>query len=67
MSLGAFHRLSFQPVFIRLHNVTGSVACQRKILNLARDYAKKREAFGDAIDNYSLHLQTMSQVKQVVS
>ena len=43
--------------------MTSSVAGQRKILNLARDYAKKREAFGDAIDNYSLHLQTLAQVK----
>jgi len=46
----------------RLHNVTSSIAGQRKILSLARDYAKRREAFGDAIENHPLHLQTLAQV-----
>lgn len=47
----------------RLHNVTSSAACQRKILSLAKDYSKRRTAFGEPIENHSLHLHTLGQME----
>ena len=47
----------------RLHNVTSSVAPMRKIVSLARDYATRRTAFGQKIENQALHVQTLFRME----
>jgi len=47
----------------RLHNTTSSVGAMRKIISLARDYATRRTAFGEKIENHSLHIQTLSRME----
>ena len=47
----------------RLHNVTSSVAPMRKIISLARDYATRRTAFGNKIENQALHIQTLFRME----
>lgn len=47
----------------RLHNVISSVAGPRKLLNLARDYATRRAAFGQRISTHPLHLRTMAKME----
>jgi len=43
----------------RMHNVVFSVAPQRKILSLARDFARRRIAFGKRASDQPLHLNTL--------
>jgi len=43
----------------RMHNVLASVSAQRKILQLARDYAQRRQAFNQPVSNHPLHLNTL--------
>eukprot|EP00794_Sanderia_malayensis_P011268 gene11268-12448_t len=50
----------------RLHNIVFSVSGPRKILNLARDYAIRRKAFGGKISQHPLHLQTLSRMETEV-
>ncbi len=50
----------------RMHNIVSSVACQRKILSLARDYAHRRVAFGKKIAEHPLHLATLSKMETEV-
>eukprot|EP00090_Calanus_glacialis_P014542 TRINITY_DN23353_c0_g1_i1.p1 TRINITY_DN23353_c0_g1~~TRINITY_DN23353_c0_g1_i1.p1 ORF type:complete len:365 (-),score=121.69 TRINITY_DN23353_c0_g1_i1:50-1117(-) len=47
----------------RLHNTTSSVGAMRKIVSLARDYATRRTAFGEKIENQPLHIQTLSRME----
>jgi len=47
----------------RLHNTVSSCAAMRKIVSLARDYATRRVAFGTAIENQPLHLQTLARME----
>ncbi len=47
----------------RLHNVVSSVAAMRKVVQLARDYATRRSAFGRRLDEHPLHLQTLSRME----
>ena len=47
----------------RLHNTTSSVGLMRKITSLARDYATRRTAFGEKIENHPLHIQTLSRME----
>lgn len=47
----------------RLHNVMSSVAIQRKILSMARDYSTRRVAFGKRIAQHPLHLSTLAQIE----
>ena len=49
----------------RLHNTTSSVGAMRKIVSLARDYATRRTAFGDRIENQPLHIQTLSRMEVI--
>ena len=47
----------------RLHNVISSVAAQRKMLNLARDYSIRRTAFGRSLYQHPLHMNTLSRIE----
>jgi alkylation response protein AidB-like acyl-CoA dehydrogenase len=47
----------------RLHNIISSVALQRKIVSLARDYSQRRMAFDKKIAQHPLHLRTMSHIE----
>jgi len=47
----------------RLHNTTASIGLMRKITSLARDYATRRAAFSQNIENHPLHLQTMARME----
>ena len=55
--------ISSMLTITRLHNITSSVGAMRKIVSLARDYATRRKAFGDSIDNQPLHIQTLSRME----
>lgn len=47
----------------RTWNSVTAVSLIRRGLALARDYAQKREAFGDAIINHPLHQETLADVE----
>ncbi|XP_035703599.1 acyl-CoA dehydrogenase family member 11 isoform X2 [Folsomia candida] len=47
----------------RIQNATASVSGMRRILNLARDYSKRRVCFGLPIAKYPLHINTMAQLE----
>ncbi len=47
----------------RLHNIIFSVSGPRKIQSLARDYARRRKAFGKGISEHVLHLQALSRME----
>ena len=55
--------ISSMLTITRLHNVISSVAGPRKLLSLARDYATRREAFGQKINAHSLHMQAMAKME----
>ena len=55
--------ISSMLTITRLHNVISSVAGPRKLLSLARDYATRREAFGQKINAHALHMQTMAKME----
>ncbi|XP_029474907.1 acyl-CoA dehydrogenase family member 11-like isoform X2 [Rhinatrema bivittatum] len=47
----------------RIHNTIFAVASMRRVINLARDYASKRFAFGKFIKDHPLHMQTMARME----
>ena len=47
----------------RLHNIISSVGAQRKMLNLARDYSRRREAFGKRLFEHPLHIHTLCKIE----
>ena len=47
----------------RMHNIIASVGIQRRMLNLARDYATKRAAFGKYLFQHPLHIATLSKME----
>ncbi|XP_053225504.1 acyl-CoA dehydrogenase family member 11-like isoform X2 [Podarcis raffonei] len=47
----------------RIHNVIYAVACMRRVITLARDYATKREAFGKPLKAHPLHMQTLARME----
>jgi len=47
----------------RTWNAVTAAAYLRRGLTLARDYARKREAFGDAIINHPLHQETLADLQ----
>lgn len=47
----------------RLHNSVSAVSYMRRIINLARDYANKRKAFGKLIIDHDLHCQTLGDME----
>lgn len=47
----------------RIYNATTSIAFMRRGIYLARDYAKRREAFGKKLSNQPLHLETLAKLE----
>ncbi|XP_053225325.1 acyl-CoA dehydrogenase family member 11-like isoform X1 [Podarcis raffonei] len=47
----------------RIHNVIYAVACMRRVITLAKDYATKREAFGKPLKAHPLHMQTLARME----
>lgn len=47
----------------RLHNAAASVSSMRRIISLARDYSKRRVAFGRPIAQHPLHVRTMARME----
>merc|ERR1719450_261761 len=47
----------------RLHNSLSAVGAMRKILSLARDYGRRRLAFGNLIYKHPLHTQTLARLE----
>jgi alkylation response protein AidB-like acyl-CoA dehydrogenase len=47
----------------RIHNSIWAISNMRRAINLARDYATKRKAFGKFIINHSLHCQTLGNME----
>jgi alkylation response protein AidB-like acyl-CoA dehydrogenase len=47
----------------RLHNTVAAVASMRKICCLARDYARRRQAFGRSLAEHPLHLQSLARME----
>ena len=46
-----------------MHNVISSVSYQRKIIALARDYARRRESFGARIYWHPLHNLVLARLE----
>ncbi|XP_037091502.1 acyl-CoA dehydrogenase family member 11-like [Pollicipes pollicipes] len=44
----------------RLHNAVSSVAVMRRVLQLARDYSRRRTAFGRPVGDWPLHTRTLA-------
>ncbi|XP_030073720.1 acyl-CoA dehydrogenase family member 11 [Microcaecilia unicolor] len=47
----------------RIYNTIFAVANMRRMINLAREYASKRFAFGKFIKDHPLHMQTMARME----
>ncbi|XP_071848390.1 acyl-CoA dehydrogenase family member 11-like isoform X2 [Apostichopus japonicus] len=47
----------------RLHNSLSAASAMRKILQMARDYSLRRKAFGKAIIDHPLHVQTLHRME----
>ncbi len=50
----------------RIYNAISSVSYMRRMLALAKDYAKKRHAFGKMISEQPLHLEILSEMETEV-
>ncbi|KAJ8005680.1 hypothetical protein DPEC_G00120440 [Dallia pectoralis] len=47
----------------RIHNSVSAVAGMRRILQLARDYARHRSVFGKPLKSHPLHIQTLTRME----
>jgi alkylation response protein AidB-like acyl-CoA dehydrogenase len=47
----------------RIHNAVNSVACIRRSIAVARDYASRRKVFGALLSETPLHLQTLADLE----
>uniref|UniRef100_A0A0N5CDD4 Acyl-CoA dehydrogenase n=1 Tax=Strongyloides papillosus TaxID=174720 RepID=A0A0N5CDD4_STREA len=47
----------------RIHNAIASVSYMRRIISLARDYSTKRVAFGRKLNEWPLHMATLSKLE----
>ncbi|XP_053136038.1 acyl-CoA dehydrogenase family member 11-like [Hemicordylus capensis] len=47
----------------RVHNVVSAVAYMKRMIQMARDYATKRKAFGKALKEHPLHMQTLARME----
>ncbi|CAB1322021.1 unnamed protein product [Coregonus sp. 'balchen'] len=47
----------------RIHNSVSAVAGMRRVLQLARDYATRRSAFGKLLRDHPLHMQTLARME----
>uniref|UniRef100_A0A3Q2PCR5 Acyl-CoA dehydrogenase family member 11-like n=1 Tax=Fundulus heteroclitus TaxID=8078 RepID=A0A3Q2PCR5_FUNHE len=49
----------------RIHNSVSAAAAMRRVLQLARDYATRRTAFGKLLKDHPLHMQTLARMEAV--
>uniref|UniRef100_A0A8C6YCX9 Uncharacterized protein n=1 Tax=Naja naja TaxID=35670 RepID=A0A8C6YCX9_NAJNA len=47
----------------RIYNSVSAAGSMRRIVDLARDYATKREAFGKPLKDHPLHMQTLTRME----
>uniref|UniRef100_A0AAY5KPY2 Acyl-CoA dehydrogenase family, member 11 n=1 Tax=Esox lucius TaxID=8010 RepID=A0AAY5KPY2_ESOLU len=47
----------------RIHNSVSAVSGMRRVLQLARDYATRRSAFGKPLKDHPLHMQTLTRME----
>lgn len=47
----------------RIHNSVSAAAAMRRVLQLARDYATRRTAFGKLLKDHPLHMQTLARME----
>ncbi|XP_070619118.1 acyl-CoA dehydrogenase family member 11-like isoform X2 [Erythrolamprus reginae] len=49
----------------RIYNTLLAIALMRRVVDLARDYATKREAFGKPLKDHPLHMQTLARMEGI--
>jgi alkylation response protein AidB-like acyl-CoA dehydrogenase len=49
----------------RIYNACSAVGYMRRAMALARDYARKRKAFGRYLSEHGLHLETLSELQVI--
>ncbi|XP_019956419.1 acyl-CoA dehydrogenase family member 11-like [Paralichthys olivaceus] len=47
----------------RIHNSISAAAAMRRVVQLARDYATRRSAFGKLLKDHPLHMQTLARME----
>ncbi|XP_054466929.1 acyl-CoA dehydrogenase family member 11-like isoform X2 [Anoplopoma fimbria] len=47
----------------RIHNSVSAAAAMRRVVQLARDYATRRTAFGKLLKDHPLHIQTLARME----
>lgn len=47
----------------RIHNSVSAAAAMRRVVQLARDYATRRTAFGKLLKDHPLHMQTLARME----
>ncbi|XP_039188392.1 acyl-CoA dehydrogenase family member 11-like isoform X2 [Crotalus tigris] len=47
----------------RIYNAVAAAGIMRRMIDLARDYATKREAFGKPLKDHPLHMQTLARME----
>jgi alkylation response protein AidB-like acyl-CoA dehydrogenase len=47
----------------RLHNSIAAASGMRRMVNMARDYSTRRQAFGSVLKDYPLHMQTLARME----
>ncbi|XP_029294688.1 acyl-CoA dehydrogenase family member 11 [Cottoperca gobio] len=47
----------------RIHNSISAAAAMRRVVQLARDYATRRTAFGKLLKDHPLHIQTLARME----
>ncbi|XP_063396857.1 acyl-CoA dehydrogenase family member 11-like isoform X5 [Mytilus trossulus] len=55
--------ISSMLTLTRIHNAVAACSSMRKLLILSKDYSLKREAFGNLLYNYPLHVQTLARLE----
>ncbi|XP_043192469.1 acyl-CoA dehydrogenase family member 11-like [Amphibalanus amphitrite] len=55
--------ISAMLTLTRVHNAVNSVASMRRILQLARDYSRRRVAFGRRLCDWPLHVRTLAHME----
>ncbi|ETE62937.1 aidB, partial [Ophiophagus hannah] len=48
----------------RIYNAVSAAGSMRRIVDLARDYATRREAFGKPLKDHPLHMQTLARMER---
>ncbi|CAC5424989.1 Acyl-CoA dehydrogenase family member 11 [Mytilus coruscus] len=58
--------ISSMLTLTRIHNAVAACSSMRKLLILSKDYSFKREAFGNQLYKYPLHVQTLARLETEV-